>query len=163
MELVASEQAVDQAALLLKAFRQRSRQVIHVQHIATHDGATYFLAGTRGMDIHPSVRPASNECVVQKNFPNAFRETRLLEALRSQKATHLVFAGMMTHMCVDTTIRAASDLGFECSLALDGCATTHLTFGGRTVDAKDVQAAYLSALADGFATLETAEGLCTGL
>jgi nicotinamidase-related amidase len=163
MELVASELAVRRAALLLKAYRQRSRQVIHVQHIGTHDGATYFLPGSPGIDIHPSVDPSSSERVIQKNFPNAFRETGLLESLRNQKATHLVFAGMMTHMCVDSTVRAASDLGFECSLAFDACATTHLTFGERIVDAKDVQAAYLSALADGFATLETAEELCTGL
>jgi nicotinamidase-related amidase len=161
MELVASEEAVGQAARLLHAFRQRSQPVIHIQHIAVHDGATFFLPGTHGADIHSSVQPISGERVVQKNFPNSFRETTLLEDLKRNCASHVVFAGMMTQMCIDTTVRAASDLGFHCSLAHDGCATTHLTFGARTVDANDVQAAYLSALGDGFATIKTVKELCS--
>jgi nicotinamidase-related amidase len=70
---------------------------------------------------------------------------------------------MMTHMCVDTTVRAAADLGFSCALAQDGCATRALEFGGRRVEADDVQHAYLAALNGSFASVRPAQELCDAL
>jgi nicotinamidase-related amidase len=137
--------------------------VFHVQHICEETDATFFLPGTAGAEIHAAVRPAAGEPVFVKHFPNGFRETGLLEALRTAGITDIVFAGMMTHMCVDTTVRAAADLGFQCALAGDGCATTHLTLADQTVDAKDVQLAYLAALNDGFAAVRPTATLCSEL
>jgi nicotinamidase-related amidase len=73
--------------------------------------------------------------------------------LQASNVTNLVIAGMMTHMCVDTTVRAAADLGFSCSLAHDACATKDLSFDGGSVVAEDVQLAYLAALDGSFATV----------
>lgn len=159
MELVGADAAVAQASRLLADFRRHARPVVHIQHIARRPGATFFLPGTAGAEIHASVRPAAGERVVTKHFPSAFRETTLLEDLRALGASKLVFAGMMTHMCVDTTVRAAADLGFQCSLAQDACATRDLQFAGRTVEAANVQLAYLAALNGSFATVRTAEEL----
>jgi nicotinamidase-related amidase len=66
-------------------------------------------------------------------------------------------------MCVDTTVRAAADLGFECSLAQDGCATRALQFSGRQVDAQQVQLAYLAALNGAFAKVQPAQIIAAGL
>jgi nicotinamidase-related amidase len=163
MELVGAEAAVDRAAGLLESFRQRSLPVFHIQHIATRAGAAFFLPGTPGAEIHSAVRPHAGEPVIVKHFPSAFRETTLLDALRSANASRLVFAGMMTHMCVDTTVRAAADLGFQCSLAQDACATRDLQFGGRQVQADSVQLAYLAALNGSFATVRPARELSAEL
>ena len=57
----------------------------------------------------------------------------------------------MSHMCIDTTVRAAFDLGYRCQVAADACATRDLEFGGRRVAADDVHAAYMAALAAPFA------------
>jgi nicotinamidase-related amidase len=89
--------------------------------------------------------------VIEKHFPNGFRETPLLEKLRARGTQKLVIAGMMTHMCIDTTTRAAADLGFQCTLAHDACATRDLAFGGEKVPAKAVQASYLAGLNGAFA------------
>jgi nicotinamidase-related amidase len=70
---------------------------------------------------------------------------------------------MMTHMCVDTTVRAAADLGFECSLAQDGCATRALQFAGQQVDASQVQLAYLAALHGAFAKVQSTQDIITSL
>ena len=156
MELVGADAAVGQAARLLAAFRQRGRPVIHVQHVSTRAGATFFLPDTAGVQIHAAVQPQAGEAVVVKHFPNAFRETGLQAALRDAGVTKLVFAGMMTHMCVDTTVRAAADAGFECRLAHDACATRSLAFAGVTVAARDVQTAYLAALNGSFARVQAA-------
>jgi len=128
--------------------------------VSTRPGATFFLPNTRGVEIHASVAPAAGETVIQKSFPNSFRDTRLLEHLRGLKVAELVIAGMMTQMCIDTTTRAAADLGFQCFLAHDACATRALTFGGTTVPAAQVQAAFLAALNGLFARVQTAEQLC---
>lgn len=163
MELVGSEEAGRAAGRLLQAFRSKGRPVVHVQHISTRPGATFFLPGTRGAGIHDCVAPAQGESLVQKHFPNSFRETPLLELLRERRIGRLVIAGMMTHMCIDTTARAAADLGFECLLAHDGCATRDLSFGGQTVAAQVVHTAFLAALNGAFAKVQSADELCAGL
>lgn len=160
MELVGAEAAVAQAARLLQAFRQRGLPVFHVQHIATRPGATFFLPGTPGAEIHRAVKPSEGEPVMVKHFPNAFRETALLESLRAARATKLVFAGMMTHMCVDSTVRAAADLGFQCALAADACATRDLQLGAQRIEAAGVQLAYLAGLNGLFARVRTTDELC---
>jgi nicotinamidase-related amidase len=160
MELAGAAAAAANAARLLKSFRERGLPVFHVQHLATRPNATFFLPNTRGAEIHEAVQPAAGESVTVKHFPNCFRETNLLEALRAKQVTKLVVAGMMTHMCVDTTVRAAADLGFSCQLAADACATRDLVFNGEKVEAKNVQLAYLAGLNGLFAAVLPTEKLC---
>jgi len=151
MELVGAKEAASEAARLLRAFRERGAPVFHIRHISTRPGATFFLPNTEGMKIHESVAPLASETVITKHFPNGFRETRLLDVLRAANIQRLAIAGMMTHMCIDATTRAAADLGFECELAQDACATRDLTFGGAKVAAKDVHTAFLASLNGAFA------------
>ena len=110
MELEGSPAASVQAAKLLDGFRIKGLPLVHIQHVSNRPGASFFLPETEGVNIHASVAPRSGETVLQKHFPNSFRETKLLEHLRAQGADHLVIAGMMTHMCVDASTRAAFDL-----------------------------------------------------
>lgn len=156
MELVGSDAAASRASSVLDAFRAADLPVFHVQHFSTRPGAGFFLPDTRGVEIHGSVSPRAGETIVRKHFPNAFRETTLLEHLRGRGIGRLVIAGMMTHMCVDTTTRAAADLGFDCVLVHDACATRELSFGDRTVAAADVQAAYVAGLNGPFAKVVAA-------
>ena len=66
-------------------------------------------------------------------------------------------------MCVDSTTRAAADLGFPCLLAHDACATRSLSFRGATVAAADVQTAFLAALNGLFAKVLSVEEVCATL
>jgi nicotinamidase-related amidase len=159
MTLEGPEAAAAKAAQLIAAFRKKSLPVIHMQHIATRPGATFFRPGTPGAEIHASVKPLANETVFQKNFPNSFRETKLLEHLKSLNVANLTIAGMMTHMCVDTTTRAAADLGFTCALAHDACATKALAFNGVEVPAASVQVSYMAGLNGLFAKVQSTEDL----
>lgn len=163
MELVGSPLVGVQAGKLLNAFRQKAYRVIHIQHVSTRPGATFFLPGTEGVQIHRNVTPIVDEIVFQKNFPNSFRETPLLEHLRKHEVKELVIAGMMTQMCIDTTTRAAADLGFQCLVAHDACTAKSLSFGGATVSAENVQTAFLAALSGLFAQVRSVEEICTNL
>ncbi len=163
MELVGSTEAGARAAALLQAFRQAGRPSIHIQHLALRAGATFFLPGTKGAELYTGVTPQPGEPVFQKHFPNSFRATPLLEQLRGLGVTQLVIAGMMTHMCIDTTVRAAFDLGFQCQVAWDACATRDLAWHGEIIPAAQAQAAFLAALDGTFAKVLTVDDLCAGL
>jgi len=86
-ELVGSEQAAANAATVLDGFRRRAEQILHVQHVWEGEGAEFFEPGTRGVEIHDAVRPAGDEPVVQKAYPNSFRETDLESRLRDAGVT----------------------------------------------------------------------------
>jgi nicotinamidase-related amidase len=152
MILEGAEAAAENAALLLERFRQRGWPLFHVQHVSTRPNATFFIAGSDGIEFHPAVAPRAGEAVVQKNFPNAFRATKLDTELRSRGVTELVIAGMMTHMCIDTSVRAAFDLGFKVELAFDACATRNLRFGETELSAAQVHGSFIAALNGTFAT-----------
>lgn len=163
MELVGAAEAGTRAQRALAVFREMSWPIVHVQHVAEEPDATFFRPDTPGVEIHPCVSPLPGEPIFQKHYPNAFRETPLLEHLRGRDVTRLVIVGMMTHICIDTSVRAAADLDFECLLAHDACATPAQSFGGVTVSAGDVQAAFLAALDGTFAEVRSVEELAATL
>ena len=163
MELVGSIEAAGAAARLLAAFRKASWPVYHIQHISAQPTATFFVPGTAGIEIHPSVMPLQDEPVVIKHFPNSFRETDLLEKIRHDKVNSILFSGMMTSMCVDATVRAAFDLGFICTIAQDACATLDLTFNGETIPARQVHGSFLAAMGAVYANIRMTDAILEGI
>src|SRR5512141_2560522 len=151
MPLAGPVEASQQAARLLDHFRRARWPIIHVQHIAVRPSATFFLPGTPGADFHLNVQPLPDEMIVQKNFPNSFRETPLLDVLREKQVNRLIICGMQTNMCIDATTRAAADYGVECVVAADACAARTRTFDGHTVPAEQVHYAFLAALQGSYA------------
>lgn len=157
MELTGMDAACENASKLLSWFRGKNYPVVFIQHLATKPNATFFIPGTSGAEIHQSIMPFSNETVIIKHFPNSFRETSLQQFLEQYGLTELVICGAMTHMCIDTTTRAAADLGYSCKLIADACATRDLVFDGKKVQADQVQTAYLAALNGSFAQVVSTE------
>ena len=145
------EAAAAEARTLLDAFRASGEPVFHIRHVWDAPDALYLRPGTPGGEINSAVEPQAGEAVVDKAFPNAFLETSLDGDLKDAGVDRLVVCGMMTSMCVDATVRAAVDLGYEVSVAHDACATMPLEFGGRSVPASDVHTAFIAALGDGYA------------
>ena len=140
--LAASKIAYD----LLQCFREHEQYHVHIQHVSTEEDATFFIPGDKGCDIHESVAHFEGEPLVVKHHPNAFLETNLLRMLQGEGVERVVITGMMTHMCVDATARAAADLGFKVIVVQDACATRDLTFGKTHVPAGHVHYAFLAAL-----------------
>lgn len=138
--------AARKAYALLQCFREHGGRHVHIQHISIRPGATFFLRGDSGSDIHDAVAHFEGEPIVYKHYPNAFRETNLLEMLKEWKTERVVIAGMMTHLCVDATTRAAADLGFKVIVAEDACATRDLQYGETLIPAEYVHKAFLAAL-----------------
>lgn len=146
MELENALEASLRAQEALQFFRKRNLPLVHIQHVSTRPGAAFFLPDTDGAAIHENVRPLPHETVFQKHFPNSFRDTPLLRHLKDEMIGRLAIAGMMTSMCVDATVRAAFDYGFENIILHDAMATRNLAFNGELIPARHVHGSFLAAL-----------------
>ncbi len=158
MELSNPDKAAANAAKVLEWFRQNNKdRIYHIQHIASDPALGFFVPGTTGVEIHESVQPLENESVITKHFPNSFLQTELESELRTAGVTKVVVVGMMTHMCIDATVRAAVDLGFETTLIEDACATRELTYSDKVVSAEQVHYAFVGALNGMYASVISTE------
>lgn len=155
MELVNPEKAAANISRVLEKSRKEGIPVIYIQHMAADASAGFLVVNTPGADINPGVAPLAGEKVMVKQYPNSFRETALQEYLQSHGITDLVITGMMTHVCVDATTRAAKDLGFSCTVISDACATRALEVDGEKIAASQVQKAFMGALAFYYADVQT--------
>ena len=150
MQLSGVEAAVSEARDLLERARRAGTPVVHVMHDAG-EGSPYDVRAEIGQ-ISDEVAPDSGEPVVVKNFPNAFVGTDLMQRLRElTSAQDLVFAGFMTHMCVNSTARGAFSNGFRPAVVAGATATRDLPASdGSVVPASSVQRASLASLTDLF-------------
>ena len=157
MELVGISEAGQKAAELLSVFRENNWPTFHIQHLSLRKGATFFLPDTEGAEIHDCIKPLSDETVIQKFYPNSFRETALLDELKKNQIEQVVICGAMSHMCIDATTRAAFDFGFKCMVIEDACATRNLEFGGQTIAARQVHGSFMAALGAAYAEVLSLE------
>ena len=157
--LAGADAAADNAARLLKAFRDAGSSVVHIRHEFTSEEAPFFTPGSDGAKLHPKVLNQGNEPVVLKHFVNSFRETELQSILDEQGIRELVVVGSMSHMCVDGITRAAADQGYAVTVIHDACASRDLEFNGLTVPAAHVHAAFMSALGFAYASVASTDEL----
>ena len=155
--LVGSLEAAGKAQNLLSYFRGNGLPVCHIQHLNLKPTSTYLVPNTTGCEIHELVRPRVDETVIQKHFPNSFRDTSLMAFLKSKSIDKVVIAGMMTHMCIDATTRVAFDFGFGCTVIADACATKNLEIAGTVLPSDDVHNSFLAALKAYYASVISAD------
>jgi nicotinamidase-related amidase len=145
-----ADRAVVNAAKLLQLARKNGAPVIHVAHKG-RQGGMFDRSAERGAIVAP-LTPLPTESVVEKEMPNAFAGTDLQARLAATGRKTIVIGGMMTHMCVSSTARAALDLGFKIAIDADSCATRDLPDGkGGTIAAATVHDVALAELSDRFA------------
>ena len=152
-QLYKPEIALNTIKDLLKIFRKQNLPIIYIRHESIH--GTFFNPNTNGVQIHNDIKPLDTETVIVKHYPNSFYETNLQNKLVENGVTELVVCGMMTHMCIDTTIRAAKDYGYKLTLISDGCATKELEWNGDYIPADTVQSIFMASLNQKFANVIT--------
>ncbi len=141
--------ALEQIRSLIDAARHAGAPVVHVRHLGI-SGGLFDPQGLRGQ-ILPEAAPLAGEPVVEKRLPNAFAGTDLHDRLQELGRLDLIVCGFMTHSSVSTTVRAAKDYGYRCTLVERACATRDLPMGDATLDAEQVHAIEMAILADNFA------------
>lgn len=140
---------------LLELCRRNNIPVFHVKHLLKRNASQENY--DRLISIHENVKPIKGEIIIEKRYPSSFRETELLSNLRDNGINELIICGMMSHMCIDTTTRQASNLGFSCIVVHDACATRALTFKDVIVPAEFVHATSMAALQANFAKVISTE------
>ncbi len=153
MPLEKSLEASARAQTVLQAFRDKKLPVVHVQHISTQPDAAFLLPCTKGAEFYSAVQPSKSEIIVKKHYPNSFKDTNLLNQLIKNQINHLVICGMMTHLTIEATVRAAYDLGFSCTVLHDACATKQLEFNHAIISEQNVHHAFLAALQPTYANV----------
>jgi nicotinamidase-related amidase len=143
------------AQKILQNFRDRHLPVIHIKHL--FDQGSYKEDINLLREFHVNVAPIQGELIVEKRCPNAFLRTGLKQILDENGIKELVVVGMMSHMCVDTTVRAAQDYGYAVTVVCDACTTKSLQFNDITLDADLVHSVFMASLEGAFASIETAE------
>jgi len=156
-ELYKPEPAASNAKRVLEFFRNNSLPVYHVRHINIREGATFFLPDTLGAELHASVKPYRGEKVFVKHVPNSFFDTGLADELTNERIDHITVCGMMSHMCIDTTVRAARDLGLTTTVLHDACTTKDLSWGETVIPAQIVHNTIMASLQGTFAQVLSTE------
>lgn len=152
---------IDRSIAALAAFLARARAahvpIIHVVQIGKPGGRIFASDGPFASVID-AVKPQPGEIVVEKRLPSSFTATTLEQELVRLGKKNLVLTGYMTHMCLNSTTRAAAETGYHCTVVAELTATRDLPDGrGGAIPAATVQAANLAALRDRFAVVvETA-------
>lgn len=93
-----------------------------------------LIAGEPGADIVPELAPLPGEPVLDKPGKGAFCRTNFEQMLADQAVSQLVFAGVTTEVCVQTTMREANDRGYDCLLATDATASYFPAFKQATIE-----------------------------
>jgi nicotinamidase-related amidase len=92
-----------------------------------------LVRGEPGNQIVPMLAPLPGEPVIDKPGKGAFYATDLGEMLKYRGITHLLFAGVTTEVCVQTSMREANDRGYECLIVEDACASYFPAFHAATL------------------------------
>eukprot|EP01089_Gocevia_fonbrunei_P012420 TRINITY_DN2939_c0_g1_i1.p1 TRINITY_DN2939_c0_g1~~TRINITY_DN2939_c0_g1_i1.p1 ORF type:complete len:202 (+),score=49.29 TRINITY_DN2939_c0_g1_i1:41-607(+) len=147
------EAASDNVATVLAEARARGDLVVHIRHEFPTTEAPFFAPGSEGAKIHSKVINLPEETVITKQQINSFRDTDLKSVLDKNDIKQVVIVGAMSHMCVDGATRAANDFGYKVAVIHDACASKDLEFNGVKVPAAQAHAAFMSALAFGYANV----------
>lgn len=156
MPLSHPEATLKQALKLEQQFHKDQQPIFYIQHINLNPKAGFFIADTEGVKLRQELNPVANDVIIEKHYPNSFLDTNLKKELDARGVEQLVICGMMTHMCIDSTTRAAAELGYNPILIEDATATRDLEYNNQTVDAKQVQLSFISAL-QAFAQVESTD------
>jgi nicotinamidase-related amidase len=132
---------------LLAAWRSAHRPIVHVRHDSVQPGST--LAPTHpGNRLRPGFEPQGDEWLVSKSVNSAFIGTDLDLRLRRLNAKHVVVFGLVTDMCVSTTVRTGANIGWDMILVPDACDCSALPDGqGVIIPAEQIHAAHVATLA----------------
>ncbi len=119
---------------LAETFRKKSLAVVYLRLCGTdperkdlhHFFRETYIKGKRAgfdnvyplesdpfADVFGEIRPLPGETVINKTTFSPFTGTRIDAVLREQEISTLVFTGLSTSQCVETTARDASDRGYH--------------------------------------------------
>ena len=115
------ESLVHNIVNLITKARNANVLIVFIQH---NDVKGKLLeTGTKNWEIHPKLKPKKEDLIIQKFHSDSFFDTNLDDELKNHEISHLIITGLMTPMCIDTTVRSAVSHGYEVTLIQDAHST----------------------------------------
>jgi biuret amidohydrolase len=108
----------------------------------------FLIRGEPGFALIPALAPVDGEFVVDKSGCGAFWGTDLASILAAREIRSLIFAGVTTDVCVHSTLRDATDRGFECLVAADACGSGDADAHRAALDMVTIENGVFGAVAD---------------
>jgi len=156
-------EAEENCGRLLGYFREKQLPVFHVKHNSTNLSSPLHPSKMSN-DFHPAVQPLINEPTFEKTVNSAFIGTDLEAQLKAQGISDLVIAGLTIEHCISTSVRMASNLGFNVVLVSDATAAfDKIGYDGNTYSADVIFHAELANLKDEFAQIMNTQTLLNNL
>ncbi len=156
-------EAEENCGRLLSYFRKKQLPIFHVKHNSTNLSSPLHPS-KMGNDFHPAVQPIINEPIFEKTVNSAFIGTDLEARLKAQGISDLVIAGLTIEHCISTSVRMASNLGFNVVLVSDATAAfDKIGYDGNTYSADVIFHAELANLKDEFAQIMNTQTLLNNL
>lgn len=118
-----SEAVLARLQTLVAAAHAHGAPVVLIRH--NGPPGTEGEPGTPGWELHPALQVEQAAAVIDKTSDNAFLRTNLSAWLLQNGVRRLVIGGMLTDYCIDSTVRAAHDLGYDVVLAADAHSTAN--------------------------------------
>lgn len=118
-----------------------------------------LVRGEFGHDLVDECQPLPSEMVIDKPGYSAFHQTDLDQILRAQGTQTLLVCGVTTEVCVHTTVRAATDLGYHCITVSDACAASEAHLQQPALDMLQVEGGIFGEVIDTAAVLRRFENL----
>ena len=131
---------------LLAFFRKYNLRIIYVTvgsemsdysdylpHRIEHVKRLNNRVGQREHEILDEIKPIEGELVINKTTTGAFNSTGIDSILRAMSIEYCLFAGVSTHVCVETTARDASDRGYHTVIIEDACGASKKEYHDNTI------------------------------
>ncbi|MGE7368348.1 cysteine hydrolase family protein [Neorhizobium sp. NPDC001467] len=148
---------------VLEAWRSSGRSVIHVCHDSVTPGSR-LRPEAPGNALRPGFEPQEGEAVIRKSVNAAFIGTDLDLRLRRMKCDTVVIFGISTDMCVSTSVRVGSNLGYRVILVEDACDCFDMQDGqGERIPAEEVHRIHVATLRHEFANVLRTDELVQAL
>lgn len=139
---------------ILDSFRKNNKTVIFIKHCFNDMDDDDAIC-----KIYDTVKPKKNEKIIKKYYPSSFLSTSLKEVLDQNNITELFITGMMTNMCVDTTVRACQNYGYKVTVIDDACEAKELCYNNEIIEADIVQKVFIASLKGTFAKIINTDDL----
>lgn len=127
----------------IDAAKEAGIPVVIVQHTMTSPGASAFVKGSDGWELHDAVKGIEVDHYVEKNLPSSFVGTDLQAWLDGNGIDTVVISGYMTQFCCDTTAKYAMHLGYNVEFLSDATATLGFENEAGRVSAEELHRAIL--------------------
>jgi biuret amidohydrolase len=98
-----------------------------------------LVRGEWGHDLVDEMLVQPDDILIDKPGYSAFHQTELDQILRCAQIDSLIFCGVTTEVCVQTSVRAATDFGYCCVTISDACAATEASMQGPALEMLTVE------------------------